>query len=519
MSDDRIIEGIFADLLGMLNTTDFNFERFQGSWGRKYGDEFQSRYIDFTSEVEKLAKMCRVKYFKDASEFYMFDGRIYVPIREELIVRAFEMILMRVRVVSMALNKTFIKSHFTDVIRYYNILIPRKDLVAFTNGVLDLKEFDSKHKYNVIFHEGFSPDYHVTYYHPYPYEADSKCPKWQAFLHEVLPDKDSRVILQMFLGLGLIQRSTVYDECEGHDAAKVELCLILIGAGANGKSVIYQTAVGIFGPNRISGLDYDDLTGSAFDSMSARAMMRDALFNWSSDSNPREFGRKRTGMFKRIVSGEPVLDRRIGENTRQNIHMPYLIFNLNELEFPEDQSLGFVRRLQCISFNVVIPPHKQNKSLAFELKSEYPGIFNWILRGAKELRRKKFVFPATEGNRRQIILSQLAHNPVLAWVTAYRMRSEKGINGEQAVEFSTSDLMMYLEQFCVDNDVASVPSKQKFGHTFSKMRFCKVRRNDGYYYKVYGVSPTEMKKHIIVQQDDLTSPIASEAYFYIKDDD
>lgn len=518
MNDDKVIESIFAELLGKLSTTDFNFDRFKVSWGKKYGDEWQGLFIDFTMETEKLAKACSIRFYKETGEFYLFNGRIYVPIREELIVRAFEMLIMRLRVVAMMQNKTFIRTHFTDVIRYYNVLVPRKDLVAFTNGVLDLKEFNASHKYNVIFHDTFSPEYHVTYYHPYPYEADARCPRWLSFLHEVLPDKDSRVILQMFLGLGLIQRSTVYDECEGHDAAKVELCLILIGSGANGKSVIYQTAVGIFGPNRISGLDYDDLTGCSFDSMSSRAMLRDALFNWSSDSNPKEFGRKRTGMFKRIVSGEPVLDRKIGENTRQNVHMPYLVFNLNELEFPEDQSLGFVRRLQCISFDIVIPPNKQNKSLAYELKAEYPGIFNWILRGAKELRRKKFVFPSTESGRRQIILSQLAHNPVLAWITAYRMRAEKGINGEQPATIPSSDLLRSLEQFCIDNDVV-VPSKQRFGHTFGKFRFCKVRKKDGYYYKVYGVSPSELRKSIIVRQDDLTSPRASEAYFYIKDDD
>ena len=518
MDDEKVIEVVFADLLSRVSSTSFDFDRYRGVWGRKNDVEFQEKLIDFTSDVEKLAKSCCVKYYKECGEFHMFNGKIYVPVREELVMRGFELVMMRLRIATSVYGKVFIRTHFTDVIRYYNVLIPRKDLVAFTNGVLDLKEFNVSHKYNVIFHEGFSPDYHVTYYHPYPYDEAAKCPKWLSFLHEVLPDKDSRIILQMFLGLGLIQRSTVYDECEGHEAAKVELCLILIGTGANGKSVIYQTALGIFGPNRISGLDYDDLTGSSFDSMSSRAMLREALFNWSSDSNPKEFGRKRTGMFKRIVSGEPVLDRKIGENTRQNVHMPYLIFNLNELEFPDDQSLGFVRRLQCISFDVVIPPNKQNKSLAYELKSEYSGIFNWILRGAKELRRKKFVFPATENSRRQIILSQLLTNPVLAWITAYRMRAEKGINGEQAVEFTTQDLLSSLEQFCLDNDV-DLPSKQRFGHTFGRLRFCKIRRKDGYVYKVYGDSPREIHKHIIVRQDDLTSPRASEAYFYIKDDD
>ena len=116
----------------------------------------------------------------------------------------------------------------------------------------------------------------------------------------------------MFLGLGLIERGTVYNPCEGKDCAKVELCLILIGSGSNGKSVIFNTAMGIYGRDRISGIDYDELTSPGDEGMRARRLLRDALFNWSSDSDSRTFGRKRTGVFKRIVSGEPVTDRKIG---------------------------------------------------------------------------------------------------------------------------------------------------------------------------------------------------------------
>ena len=58
-------------------------------------------------------------------------------------------------------NKTVCKKYFLDISRYYNVLQPRHDLVAFTNGVLDLQDY--------LFHE-FSPSYHVTYYHPYPFD-------------------------------------------------------------------------------------------------------------------------------------------------------------------------------------------------------------------------------------------------------------------------------------------------------------------------------------------------------------
>ncbi len=54
-------------------------------------------------------------------------------------------------------------------------------------------------------------------------------------LREVLPDKAARTILQMFLGLGLMQRNVAFDDRNRTDGGKVELCLLLVGLGANGK--------------------------------------------------------------------------------------------------------------------------------------------------------------------------------------------------------------------------------------------------------------------------------------------
>lgn len=518
MTDDRVIEKIFGDLVSLSMSSDFNFPRFQLSWGRKGSDEYQEKYVDFVREVERLAKMCAVKFYE--GDFYIFDNKIYVPVREDLVVKAFMNFVIHIRILSLAGNKTFAKEFFANVVRYYNPLTPRKDLIAFANGVLDLRTFNAMHKWQPTFNKGFSPKFHVTYYHPYDYEPDARCKKWTNFLHEVLPDKSSRMVLQMFLGLGLMQRSTVYDECEGGDSAKVELCLLLVGSGSNGKSVIYNTALGIFGPKRISGVDYDELTSSGDEGMRSRLLLRDALFNWSSDSDPKTFGRKRSGIFKRIVSGEPVLDRKIGDNVRENVHMPYLVFNLNELPYPDDQSLGFIRRLQFISFDVTIPTNRQNKSLSIELKKEYPGIFQWIMRGAMELRRKKFVFPYSESNRRQVILTQLKTNPVLAWINSYKIRPDQGVAGEIGVMVSADFLMSCLQNFCDDND-ADMPSPQKFGATMRDYKggFYKKRTKDGIFYKLYGIDEPRLKERYVILNERMMEDKKMDDLYYIKPED
>lgn len=507
MRDDTVIDKIYAGLLRLCSNGDFNFEKFKGPWGYRTSESYQNKKLDFIEKIRMLAKDCSIKFYD--GNFYMYDDKIYVIIREELIVAAYNLLIEHLRIVPMLGDKGVCKQYFLDIIRYFNPLLPRHDLIAFKNGVLDLKEY---RLYD------FHPRFHCLYYHPYEYNEKAKCNKWNNFLHEVLPDKNSRLILQMFLGLGLMERGTVYNPYEGKNAAKIELCLILLGGGANGKSTIYDTAIGIFGKERISGLDYDDLTATGDEGMRARRLLREAIFNWSSDSDQRTFGRKRTGVFKRIVSGESVTDRKLGEDVKENYNIPFLIFNLNELPYSDDQSLGFIRRLQFISFEVTIPKDKQNPALSRELVAEYPGIFNWILRGSRELKRRKFVFPSSEGNRRQILLAQLQMNPVLAFVNAYQMRKEPQALHENPVYISTSDLLDSFERFCRDNNV-DVPSKQKFGHSMGRFGFAKKHYPEGHRYLVFGCNEDRIKEPFVIQDANMQVDYIEEKGTFITEDD
>lgn len=509
MTDGQVIDTIYGFLVMRTNSVEYDLDKFKGSWGYRNSVEYQDKKIEFISTVSRLATDCPILY--NDGEYYLFDGRIYVTIREELIFTAYDQMLLKFKIATMVGDRQVFKKYFADIVRYRNKLEPRHDVVAFANGVLTLEDG--------VLH-GFSPEYHVTYYHPYEYDPKARCVKWQNFLHEVLPDKNARLTLQMYLGLGLIDRGPAYNPCEGKDRAKVELCLILIGSGANGKSVIYNTAMGIFGRDRISGVDYDELTASGDEGMRARRLLRGALFNWSSDSDSRTFGRKRSGVFKRIVSSESVTDRKIGEDVKENDQMPYLIFNLNELPYPDDQSLGFIRRLQFVSFEVTIPKARQNRQLSQELVKEYPGIFNWVVRGMRELKRRKFIFPPSEGSRRQILKSQLNINPMLAWVNAYQMRWEPLALNEVAVFMPTNVMLESLDKFCEDNNVDCV-SKQKFGQTMARIGngFFKKRFKEGFRYQVYGCTEEKLKQPFIIDNEDMKVEYVEEKGTYISEED
>ena len=450
--------------------------------------------------TRKLGQECPVLF--NEGDFWLFDGRIYVPVREELIVAAFFLLVEHMEILPAINNKTFAKT-FTDAIRYYNPMIQSRNLVAFENGVLDISPILRGKQ--PIFHDHFDPHFHVTYYHPYKYDPKASCTRWMNFLHDVLPDKNSRVILQMFLGLGLIDQSEVYLPYEGKDAARVELCLLLIGSGGNGKSVIYRTARGVYGSERISEVPYVELTMTGDEGMRSRLPLRNKIFNWSTEEDGRNFCKKHTSTFKKIVSGEPVMDRKLGGNVTKNDNLPYLVFHLNELPYPDDQSFGFIRRLQFISFDVTVPKEKRNPRLAQELITNYPGIFNWIVRGAREVVRRRFVFPSSEGHRRQMLLAQLRSNPVVAWINSYGMRPEMQAQSENCAYIGTKELLMSLEQFCEDNDV-DMPSKKMFGETMARFGsgFFKKRYPDGFRYQIFGCNEERLMRPYIIKNEDLS---------------
>ena len=514
MKDSEVIDKIYGQLLTVVGAPDYEFHSLGGNWGWRNSELFQRRTVAMNRNVRRLGRDCPVLFSE--GEFWLFDGRIYVPVREELVVAAFFLLIEHMEILPAINNKTFAKT-FTDSIRYYNPMVCSRNLVAFDNGVLDIAPI--LHGGKPIFHDHFDPTFHVTYYHPYRYDEKARCTRWMNFLHEVLPDKNSRVILQMFLGLGLIDSSEVYLPYEGRDAARVELCLLLIGSGGNGKSVIYRTARGVYGSERISEVPYADLTMTGDEGMRARLPMRGKLFNWSTEEDGRVFCKRHTATFKKIVSGEPVMDRRLGGNVTKNDNLPYLVFHLNELPYPDDQSFGFIRRLQFISFDITVPKERRNPRLSQELITNYPGIFNWIVRGAREVVRRRFIFPSSEGHRRQMLLAQLRTNPVVAWIHAYKLRPDPQAASETYEWIDTKTMLDSLAQFCDDNN-ADMPSRQTFGATMGNaFGFHKKRYPEGNRYQVFGCTSEKMMQPYVVRNEDFSVPYDGDDNTYIREDD
>lgn len=521
MEQGELIDKITANLYKVAIDAKYEFAQFAVPWGLKSSDTYYNKRKHFDLSLCAFAKDCGIMAYQ--KHFYYFNGRIYERVSEDAISLCYDQLMMKLGIAAdYATTVKVRKDKFLNIILFYNQLHVRNDVIAFSNGVVDMRQIDGRNGKGG-FHR-FGPEWHVVDYHDYPYQPNATAPIFMRFLDEVLPDKRSRDILQMFLGLGLIQTSEAFDKTTGGPRGTVELCLVLLGSGANGKSVLFNVMCALFGKNHITSIDYDTMTADGDEGLRGRAVIRSAVFNWSSDSNAKKFACKNTEMFKRIASGEKYPYRVLGHDIAMSESCPYLIFSLNELPTISEGTRGLFRRLQFVNFDVTIPKYKQDPNLAYKIiENDLPGVFNWVYRGAREIKRRKFQFPPSDASLRVKVRSLMPTNPVYAWLLAYGIRGIPQAPQEVAQLFTVALMYECYKKFCENNDDDALISMSKFSRTLSNMNFQKKRKGDGIYFAVYGINEQQLRTPMLLDMlrdtaDDIAERFESDNNSFIKND-
>jgi putative DNA primase/helicase len=232
------------------------------------------------------------------------------------------------------------------------------NLISFSNCVYDLASGMTR---------PFSPDAVTDYYLPYAWRPDAACPMWDAFLEEVLPDRAERSCLQEFFGMCYVDRR----------ALAVEKMAILVGKGANGKSVIFDVMKKVIGEDRMSYLDPSQLSDAR--QVSAVAGCR---LNFCPDARR---GAAFDSCMKALASSNEVQGWELYHGSVV-VSCPPLAFALNEMPAFKDVTDAFFRRLLIFPFEVSIPVERQDMRLANRICAhELAGIFNWVMEGRRRL--------------------------------------------------------------------------------------------------------------------------------------
>jgi putative DNA primase/helicase len=264
--------------------------------------------------------------------------------------------------------------------------------------MLDLDTFDLK---------AHDKDFLSTIQLPVALDPNATCPRWIRFLDEVLEaDTECIAILQEFVGLCLVP-DTSYQKA-----------LILVGEGANGKSVLLQVVEELLGRQNVCNVALGDLHNEFH-----RARLVGKLVNISTEINPKTL--EKSDYFKSIVTGDSI--------SASHKHKPVfdfrpvcrLIFACNRLPRVRDTSYGFHRRLIIVPFNRKFEGNKADLHLASRLLNELDGIFQWALRGLTRLRDQGH-FTGSEATDSALAEYRRLNNPLIAF-TEDKCQIVKGI--------------------------------------------------------------------------------------------
>jgi P4 family phage/plasmid primase-like protien len=271
--------------------------------------------------------------------------------------------------------------------------IGKGDLLAMSNGLLDIEGvLDGEDN---PLHEP-TPEWFCCTHWNYPYEPEAVSLLWERFLEEVLPEEGERNLLQEFIGYSLIYNT------------QLQQYLILVGNGANGKSVVTQVATRILGEDNVSHVGLEKF-GERFAMASTIGKLANIVSEIPDIKTVSE------DILKQIVCGEMV---RVEEKFIPPYDAPStarLIFATNKVPYFRDRSNGIWRRSLILPFQVTIPEEKQDRDLVEKLCAELSDILNWAIDGLRRL-RKQNGFTVPTSSKEALAEHRLASNPARSFL-------------------------------------------------------------------------------------------------------
>lgn len=266
--------------------------------------------------------------------------------------------------------------------------------IAFLNGILLFEHWLAGEPNHFI-----EPTQHLFAIHPLPYAYDpaAACPEWESFMLWMCSGDASVVtLLQQFLGSVLL-------------GLRLEKVLWMQGDGGNGKSTFIDVVVACFGDAAVGRVNLDELHQPfAKESLLGRRLNICNEFS--------EISKKTENEIKRIASHESqAVNRKFKEYLHLSLRLSLILVS-NALPRLDDQSEGIWRRLLLVK--CLAKPQQEDIDFRDRLLPELPGIFNWILSGAKSVASMRRI-PVPAAVRGWVDELRLDFDPIRQWLEEF----------------------------------------------------------------------------------------------------
>jgi P4 family phage/plasmid primase-like protien len=235
------------------------------------------------------------------------------------------------------------------------------NLVA-QNGIIDLKT-------SVL--RDHDQSFLSTRIAPVPYTPEATCDNFIKFLDKITCDRQELArfiqVLCGYLFSGVTREQEIY---------------IFHGFGSNGKSTFLNLllkAAGLYGFQTPASTLMKKSSKSSSDDLASAKRARVVIASETNEGEKLDEAR-----IKIMSGGDPIVCRLLFENLETYFAQYKVILAVNTLPEIMGCNYGTFRRIVVVPFDKVFKDAERDKFIYDELEKELPGIFAWIVEGAKE---------------------------------------------------------------------------------------------------------------------------------------
>lgn len=325
-----------------------------------------AKYI-IDSENEKKKKWL---YVSEESRFYSYSqDEGYWKNTED------DYLLTTIREYLRKINKKWEKRHHVKEVKaaMKSILLdPQNSKLLDSSGKKNEKYINLKNGMLNI-EDGKITDHSYDYYSkfqlPVNYNPEQQYDFWESALNDWVNDENTIRFLQEYIGYCLLPDTSL------------QIAVILLGDGDNGKSTFLDVISELFGDN-VSEVPLEEIP-KRFQTK----RIKDKLINICSDIESGYL--KETGTIKKLIRGETLSGEYKNGKSFGFRPIAKLIFSANKMPRVRDKSHGWYRSFQLVEFpnKFTKGTDKHDRYFKKKLTNNLSGILNWALEGLERLNR------------------------------------------------------------------------------------------------------------------------------------
>lgn len=292
---------------------------------------------------------------------------------------------------------------------------------------------------------------------PVEYDPKATAPLFEKYLGEIFEEDEDRedkikALLEL-MGYTLMSH------------ARHELFVILIGSGANGKSVLLHVLEKLCGAENVAGVQ-----PSNFDRSFQRAHLDQKLANIVTEIRQGEV--IADAELKGIVSGEKSTVEHKFQDPFDMHPFATCWFGTNHMPHTRDFSDALFRRALILTFNRTFLPHQKDPTLKTKLEQELPGILNMALAAYGRASQHGFTMPAS---------SEAAKQEWRLEADQVAMFVEDRCETDEAARESVTDLFEAYQDWAKKNGISKTMSVKGLRDRLTKLGFGQARDSRGRY--------------------------------------